>query len=260
VLAQPATGSGDYDPRGELAPRDIVARAMLQEMEKTGAHQVYLDVTHLPPERITSRFPQVYSFCLEHGLDITREPIPVSPAAHYMMGGVRTNTWGETCVPGLYACGETACTGVHGANRLASNSLLETMIFGKRIIERLQEGERDLTQPDPRDLRATLPPASLQEVGEAPSLSGLQRLMWDEAGIVRSGEGLAHARRVLASWQAAAPPAQDRTSQELHNLITVARLITEAAYLRQESRGAHYRSDYPDTSSEWERHIIFTSD
>jgi len=250
----------NYAEQAELAPRDVVARAMASEMLRTDADHVYLDCRHLPAAQLRARFPQVYRYCIAQGVDMTTAPIPVAPAAHYMMGGVRTNTWGETNLLGLYACGETACTGVHGANRLASNSLLETMIFGKRIIERLQEGERDLTLPDPKDLRATLPPASLQEVGEAPSLSGLQRLMWDQAGIVRSGEGLSHARQLLASWQAAAPPARDRTSQELHNLLTVARLITEAAYLRQESRGAHYRTDYPDTSSEWERHIIFTSD
>ena len=123
----------DYTPAGDLAPRDIVARSILYEMEKTGSDRVFIDVTHLPTRTITTRFPQVYRFCRECGLDITKNLIPVAPAAHYMIGGIKTNTWGETNIPGLYACGETAGSGVHGANRLASNSLLEAVVFSKII-------------------------------------------------------------------------------------------------------------------------------
>src|SRR5437899_6031603 len=129
----------NYDERAELAPRDVVARAIVDRIEGTGADHVLLDVTHLDRGHVIARFPQIYRFCLDAGLDITREPISVSPAAHYTMGGIRTNTWGETTLPGLYACGECACTGVHGANRLASNSLLETVVFAKRVIERTLE-------------------------------------------------------------------------------------------------------------------------
>ncbi len=128
----------DYSPMADLAPRDVVARSLLFEMRKTGSDRVYLDVTHLPATKIATRFPRIYRFCLDHGLDITRTPIPVAPAAHYLMGGVKVNTWGETNIPGLFAAGETACTGVHGANRLASNSLLEVLVFSKRIIERTE--------------------------------------------------------------------------------------------------------------------------
>ncbi len=135
----------EYHPQKDLAPRDVVARAIVEEMMRGGHDHVYLDVTHLPPEKVSARFPQIYRFCLDHGLDITKEPIPVSPAAHYMMGGVRTNTWGETNRRGLYACGEVACTGVHGANRLASNSLLETVVFARRAVDGTVSGEG----PDP---------------------------------------------------------------------------------------------------------------
>jgi L-aspartate oxidase len=125
-----------YHPLGDLAPRDVVSRAMVAEMERSGSDHVLLDVTHLPSSRVVARFPTIHQTCLHHGVDMTRQAIPVAPAAHYMMGGVKTNIWGETTIPGLYACGEVSCTGVHGANRLASNSLLETIVFSKRIVER----------------------------------------------------------------------------------------------------------------------------
>ena len=128
-----------YHPLGDLAPRDIVSRAIASEMNQHAINQVWLKLTHLNPEWIITRFPNIYATCYQLGLDITKELIPVAPAAHYMMGGVRTSTWGETSVQGLFACGEVACTGVHGANRLASNSLLETVVFGKRIISRTTE-------------------------------------------------------------------------------------------------------------------------
>lgn len=242
-----------YHPKAELAPRDVVSRAILTEMERTGSRHVLLDVTHLPSAKVASRFPQVYRFCLEHGLDITKEPIPVSPAAHYMMGGVRTNIWGETNIRGLFACGEVACTGVHGANRLASNSLLETVIFAKRVIERtLDYHDAPLALPDAVDLSEAI-------VGEAPPLSRvhLQDLMWKKVGIVRSGESLQQAKEILSAWHAALPAPTDRLSHELANLLIVARLVTEAALMRQESRGAHYRTDFPEPSDAWHRHIVF---
>lgn len=242
-----------YHPQAELAPRDVVSRAILMEMERTDSRHVLLDVTHLPASKVASRFPQVYRFCLEHGLDITREPIPVSPAAHYMMGGVRTNIWGETNIRGLLACGEVACTGVHGANRLASNSLLETVVFAKRVIERtLSHGDVLAPAPDAITL-------SQAQTGEAPPLSRvhLQNLMWEKVGIVRSGESLRQARDILSAWHASLPALTDRPSHELANLVVVARLVTEAALMREESRGAHYRSDFPEPSEAWRRHIIF---
>jgi L-aspartate oxidase len=248
-----------YAEQAELAPRDVVARSIVSEMTKTDADHVLLDCSHLPAAQLRTRFPQVCRYCIGNGIDMTTTPIPVAPAAHYMMGGVRTNTWGETNLRGLYACGETACTGVHGANRLASNSLLETLIFGKRIVQRLQDGISQASNRRHNDLAARLPEARLQEAPVPPSVGGLQRLMWDCAGIVRTQEGLEYARRVLSAWEGSATPPQDRVGQELRNLISVSRLISEAAYLREESRGAHYRTDFPALSPNWQRHIVFTS-
>ncbi|MDP2674753.1 MAG: L-aspartate oxidase [Dehalococcoidia bacterium] len=260
----------EYDERGELAPRDIVARAILERMQRTGVDHVYLDVTHLPQALVIARFPQIYRFCLDHGLDITRQRIPVSPAAHYTMGGIRTNVSGETNIAGLYACGECACTGVHGANRLASNSLLETVIFAKRVVHRTLEAPGAAAEPAPDAI--DLPPAAPAEACPEPVLSNvegpsrrappptreaLQSLMWDEVGIVRDGEGLAQAKAVLSAWQASLPAPIDRPSHELADLVVCGRLVTEAALLREESRGAHYRSDFPQPREEWRRHIVF---
>ena len=243
-----------YNDKAELAPRDIVARAIVSEMKRTNTERVYLDITHLDAARITARFPQIYRYCLDHGVDITKEPAPVSPAAHYMMGGVRTNTWGETTIPGLYACGEVACTGVHGANRLASNSLLETVVFAKRIVQRTQttNGQAAPPTPDARPL-----PSFGNEGGPAPDRASLQALMWDKVGIVRDGDGLASASRTLSAWRAALPEPNDRPSHELANLLLVGRLMSEAALIREESRGAHYRTDFPEPREAWRRHITF---
>jgi len=248
-----------YDAQGELAPRDIVARSIVAEMDASGADHVLLDITHLPGPRVAARFPQIYRFCLEHDLDITKQPIPVAPAAHYMMGGIRTNTWGESTIAGLYACGEAACTGVHGANRLASNSLLETLIFSKRIVQRTVLAGRRAAKGR-RAPRLSL--AAHPQNGRAPPLSlpALQALMWEKVGIVRHGEGLATAARILALWDRDHRPAAERPDQELGNLVLVGRLMAEAALARHESRGAHFRTDYPQQRPEWRRHLIFQRD
>ena len=245
----------DYSPDGELAPRDIVARGILFEMNKTASDRVFLDVTHLPPHKVSARFPSIYHFCQEHGLDMTKSPIPVAPAAHYMMGGVKTNAWGETNIAGLFAAGETACTGVHGANRLASNSLLEVLIFAKRIVQRSkEEGWRCDTCKEEhyylseRGASDAVPPLSL---------AALQSLMWDKVGIVRCGEGLEEAASILATWQQTLEMRCDRPSYELSGLILAGRLMAEAALAREESRGAHFRTDFPESSDDWLRHIVF---
>lgn len=250
----------DYTPEAELAPRDIVARATVAEMKKTGSDRVFLDVTHLSPQLITTRFPTIYSFCLEHGLDITRGLIPVAPAAHYMMGGVKTNVWGETNVPGLFADGETACTGIHGANRLASNSLLETLVFARRIIQRSQEAmqgkEGDPVIPSKEAL--VLSPRANARAKSPPSVANLQSLMWNNVGIIRSAESLADGLNTLAAWQKSLEGTiEDRISYDLRNLVITGSLMAEAALIREESRGAHYRADFPGPSPAWEHHMVF---
>jgi L-aspartate oxidase len=253
----------EYHEKAELAPRDVVARAIVERMELTGADHVLLDVTHLERGHVIARFPQIYRFCLDAGLDITQEPIPVSPAAHYTMGGIRTNIWGETTVPGLYACGECACTGVHGANRLASNSLLETVVYAQRVVHRAAglPGESAPLTADAVELSAPV----AGEVGP-PTREAVQSLMWEDVGIVRHAKGLGRAKGALGAWGAALATergegdprvAPTRAALELRDLVLCSRLVTEAALLREESRGAHYRTDFPEPHEEWRRHIVF---
>ncbi len=245
----------DYTPESELAPRDIVSRSVLAEMEKTGSDKVFLDVTHLPASVITTRFPNIYRFCLEHGLEITRDMIPVAPAAHYMIGGIKTNSWGETSIAGLYACGEIACAGIHGANRLASNSLLEGLVFGRRVYQRTAEETKNEVSPAKKF--HTLGKRQLPALVPEPSLSSLQQLHWDKVGIIRSREGLIEAAGILSAWQRNLPQLTDRPSCELSNLVLTGRLVTEAAILREESRGVHFRSDFPKSQPSWRHHTIF---
>ena len=248
----------DYTPEGELAPRDVVARSIVREMQKSNSDRVYLDVTHLTSSLVTTRFPNIYRFCLDHGLDITREMIPVAPAAHYLIGGVKVNVWGETNIPGIFAVGEVACTGVHGANRLASNSLLEALVFGKRIIIRSQRPGHELeAQTAAKSKNYFLKKRKPLKNAPSPNLPTLQSLMWDKVGIIRSRKDLETMADVLATWQGAFQKPIDQASFQLANLITIGQLMTEAALLREESRGAHFRTDFPQMTTEWEKHITF---
>jgi L-aspartate oxidase len=248
----------NYAPDGDLAPRDIVARSILYEMKRTVSDRVFLDLTHLPPYVITNRFPRIYRFCLDHGLDITRKLVPVAPAAHYMMGGIKTNIWGETNIPGLFAAGEVACTGVHGANRLASNSLLEAIVFTKRIMERAKvKGKSRVRQSTAaKDTRVYhLNQKPVKKAVPAASLSSLQQLLWNKVSIIRDQKNLTEAADTLATWSKSLAQPADRPSHELRNLVLTGRLVTEAALLRKESRGAHFRSDFPDTDLLFQHHI-----
>ena len=235
-----------YHPQGDLAPRDVVSRAIATEMQRSGADHVLLDITHADPAFVAARFPGVYQHCLQYELDITREPAPVAPAAHYLMGGVYTDHWGRTTLPGLYACGEVASTGVHGANRLASNSLLETVVFAQRAVEASQRG--DEAAPAPEGTIALALPGTTA----APDRATLQALLWSQAGIVRDADGLSAAAAAIDAWCA---PGTGVEAATLANMALVGRLIVEAGLRRRESRGAHYRSDAPDTDDAWQRHL-----
>jgi L-aspartate oxidase len=240
----------EYHPQAELAPRDIVARAIATEMQRGESDHVLLDISDANAGFVAARFPGVYAHCLQYELDITREPVPVAPAAHYIMGGVYSDYWGRTTLPGLYACGEVACAGVHGANRLASNSLLETVVFAQRAVEASQEG--DMAADPPADTIPLALPAATAAVGQRT----LQELLWRNAGIVREGEGLRAAAAVIDSWEA---PASGIEGATLANMSLVGRLLVEAAGRRKESRGAHYRSDFPEAAPDWQRHLSFVA-
>ena len=245
-----------YHEGNELAPRDVVARATHREMRETSSDHVLLDITDRDSNWLAARFPKIYQTCLDHGLDMAKDRIPVSPAAHYTMGGVRTNTWGETTLPGFFAVGEVACTGVHGANRLASNSLLETVIFANRTVQRLF----DPPEPVPAPPESTSDVRSLDvaaEGGASPTIEEVQELLWTDVGIERTGEQLTAALTRLDAWAAAMAAPTDRAGYELRAVLTCGRLAANAALAREESRGAHYRVDFPETRDEWRRHLVF---
>jgi L-aspartate oxidase len=241
-----------FDPRGELAPRDIVARAIDHEMKRLGADCVFLDISHRPAAFIKSHFPTIYARCLELGIDITRDPIPVVPAAHYTCGGILTDHRARTSVAGLYAIGEAACTGLHGANRMASNSLLECLVFAKQaaesILASLPERPRPPELPEWDESRVT---DSDEEVVVAHNWDELRRFMWDYVGIVRTDKRLQRAlrRTELLKQEIAEYYGNFRITSdllELRNLVIVAELIIRCALLRKESRGLHFTLDYPE--------------
>jgi L-aspartate oxidase len=248
----------DYHPKAELAPRDIVARGILAEMEKTGEDKVYLDLIHLEPEIVSTRFPRIYRFCLEKGINITRQLIPVAPAAHYMIGGIRVNSWGETSIKGFYAAGEVASTGVHGANRLASNSLLEVVVFARRLVESMTSQVKTTSVLPSKDIEYHTM-STHESNTKSLSLVELKKLMWRTVGITRVGSSLKQTITKLRRCPFNLTLETYQQSYELRNLIITARLVAEAAFLRQESRGVHYRMDFPTSREEWLKHIIFKS-
>ncbi|SCK22122.1 L-aspartate oxidase [Variovorax sp. HW608] len=253
VLKLPASAGGQrfmpaHDERAELAPRDVVARAIDAEMKKHGLACVHLDISHQGAEFLQHHFPNILARCAQHGIDITREPIPVVPAAHYTCGGVATDLQGRTDIAGLYAIGETACTGLHGANRLASNSLVECMVFARAAAECIAEHPNGAAA-DPLPWKAASANAA-DAAAIADKLGELRHLMWNLVGIVRSGDQLQQAASRIATLQRDvdalyANSKITRDLLELRNLVQVAELIVQSAQGRHESRGLHFRIDHP---------------
>ena len=252
LISEAVRGEGAHliDDKGnrfveELAPRDVVARAIYARISE--GSRVRLDLRHLPPGNIRNRFPQIHSFCLQHGFDITNQPIPVVPAAHYFMGGLYTDLEGRTSLPGLFAAGEVASSGVHGANRLASNSLLECVVFGKRAAGSMIESIRTVS-PERAEAEFSLRvPSDAQAARQK-----IHETAWQYAGIVRDGDGLRRGLQIISemskNWQASSLPSIDQ--METSNLRAIAELILQSALIRLESRGAHFRTDFPARNDE----------
>jgi L-aspartate oxidase len=249
-----------YDERAELAPRDIVSQAIVNEMEKTRHPCVYLDLGHLDPNFVRSRFPGINAMCAKFGIDITHDLIPVRPGAHYMIGGVTVDDCGRTTLPGLLAAGEVTSTGLHGANRLASNSLLESLVYGSRAGKQASDAAAqtsDTFQGLPLENPSVEEPEDPLDVADISN--SLKSLMWRSAGVRRSRDSLDEARGTIDNWCRYVLDRQfdDSRGWELQNMLAVARIMVQAALQREESRGVHLRTDFPDLDDGWQRHVCF---
>jgi L-aspartate oxidase len=258
----------DYHEDAELAPRDVVARAIVEQIRKTFFTHVFLDVRHLDAANFAARFPQLADLCRQFEIDPATDLIPVHPATHYMIGGVDCDKSGCTDLPGLYAIGEAACSGLHGANRLASNSLLEGLVFGARAGEHAARDAKANNVPFPRDLEHKIAPSARTELDISDVKSSLRSVMWRNVGIERLGERLNETREIIAFWgryvmdkifdPGEIGPEAAVAGWELQNMLTVCCLITSAAYTRTESRGAHYRLDHPQRDDpHWRLHLLW---
>jgi L-aspartate oxidase len=246
-----------YHEAGELAPRDVVARAIAHELEVCRLKEpvVYLDLTHLKADHIKARFPRIYETCMKYNVDLTVDEVPIRPAAHYLMGGIRTDLDGRSSLPGLYAAGEAACTGVHGANRLASNSLLEGLVFGARAANTMMKEAEQAQHPASTDAEPMK--NSEAKIDVEGFIHSVQQLMWNKVGIVRLRQGLTEAIQQLQALAQELPPETSRRNCEARNIHTAALLIARSALARLESRGAHYRTDYPGhEDAKFKKHSI----
>jgi L-aspartate oxidase len=254
----------DYHPAAELAPRDVVSRAIVQQIRKTNFTHVYLDVRHLPTGPFKSRFPQLAQLLAQFDIDPAKDLIPIQPATHYMIGGVDCDLDGRTSLAGLFAVGEAGCSGLHGANRLASNSLLEGLAFGARAGADAARAAAANHVKFPHQLEHRIPPSSRTELDLTDVKSSLRSIMWRNVAIERTGDRLAETREIIAFWSRyvmdktfdPADPAGAMAGWELQNMLTACFLITTAAFTRTESRGSHYRLDYPQRDDEhWRLHL-----
>jgi len=249
----------EYHELNELAPRDVVSRAIFEEMRKTNSTHVFLDITFKGKKYLQNRFPNIYKTCLSYGIDMSKDYIPVSPAEHYCMGGIRTDVFGRTNISGLYACGEAACNGIHGANRLASNSLLEGLVFGFKIGHEISEFLK--TQTKKEDTFQVINITNRKKVNHCINdiKDNIQKTMTDDVGIIRNKTGLLKAQETINSnVELLKKMKNENTSDyELQNIVLLSKLIIESALEREESRGAHYRSDFDKTDDDrWKRNII----
>ena len=248
-----------YHEAGELAPRDVVARAIAHELEMCRLKEpvVYLDLTHLKADHIRARFPRIFETCLKYNVDLTVDQVPVRPAAHYLMGGIRTDLHGRSSLAGLYAAGEDVCTAVHGANRLASNSLLEGLVFGARAAVAMVKEAKQAAKHGPAEQERTVSGGSTDINGTESFIHNIQQLMWDKVGIVRTRQGMTEAIQLLQESARQLPPLITRRNCEARNIHTAGQLIARSALARLESRGAHYRTDYPEhDDARFKKHSI----
>lgn len=248
----------NYHEERELAPRDVVARAMLDQMELNSSEHLYLDVSHMSDEKMESRFPTIYKTCREYGVLVPKEPIPVAPAAHYIMGGVSVDKDGKTNLSRLLACGEVTSTGLHGANRLASNSLLEAMVYAQNCADYINETIEHISNdisfeivPQKR-YSGDIPPKSIRK--------SLQEAMWKHAGLKRDEKGLTELLKQLRSFEKEIGHPVDLQDFEAINMLQASLLLAEGALKRTESRGGHFRIDYPKSDKSWKKHINFNID
>jgi L-aspartate oxidase len=258
----------EYHPMAELAPRDVVSRAIVTQIRKTNFTHVFLDVRHLPTEKFVARFPQLAGLCKQFDIDIARDLIPIHPATHYMIGGVDADELGKTSLAGLYAVGEASCSGLHGANRLASNSLLEGLVYGTRAGKDAAEAAKRDDMKFPQNIDYKIPASDKTELDIVDVRNSLRSVMWRNVGIERTGERLTETREIIAFWSryvmdktfnvSELGPAGAVAGWELQNMLTACFLISTAAYTRTESRGAHFRLDYPERDdAHWRLHLLW---
>ncbi|HHV97077.1 MAG TPA: L-aspartate oxidase [Clostridiaceae bacterium] len=249
----------NYHEMGELAPRDVVSRAIYNEMKKTNSECVFLDITFKDKDYLKKRFPNIYKTCLEYGIDISKDYIPVAPAEHYCMGGIKTDVYGRTNIKGLYACGEAACTGIHGANRLASNSLLEGLVFGHKIAIEIHVFLKDKKGKKPEYQVKYSTERVKKDIDKESMKAHIKSIMDTYVGIVRNKEGLEEASRQIKAYRDMLRNMRNTTiiDWELQNIALLAELVINSALQREESRGAHYRSDFSQPNDAvWKRNII----